>query len=544
MAFGLSACGGGGGGGHHANPAAAPRRRQLRPDADTHSDPDPDADANTQLQHRRPLRRRHQRPLRRPPPHRHQRRRRLRPTDALRYAPNIARRTTRSPPDAISAYNAGATGEGVKIGIVDSGINPDLAEFTGRIDPGQRRCRRQSRRQRRGRSRHGGQRRRGRRTQQYRHAWVSRSTRPSSACAPTIPVPARPTDGCNFNDDAIASGSTPRGSAGAKVINLSLGGSAPGTNVARRDAARGQRRHRPRHLGRQRRRPPNPDPFALTPAAAIRGMVVIAGSVGVQAPNGTIDTSRISGFSNRAGTGAQWYLTAVGYQRPRARPDGQAIPVGRGPASPRRRSPARSRCSPRHSPTSPASQIVEILFNSADDLGAAGRRFDLRTRAAEHRPRLPADRCDKPGRQPDAGQPVDNGDLPEAAGDADTDAVARRDHPRRLQPRLCPQPREDASTRRRSDSPLARALQQRHPGGQRQRRAAEHRHDGPRAARLAQGFELERMRHRSRRHAQVAARRRLGGRPDRRQDRRRFRLRRRRQGDGAAAQRGRAAAPS
>ena len=37
--------------------------------------------------------------------------------------------------NAISAYNAGATGKGVKIGIVDSGINPNLAEFTGRIDP-------------------------------------------------------------------------------------------------------------------------------------------------------------------------------------------------------------------------------------------------------------------------------------------------------------------------------------------------------------------------------------------------------------------------
>src|SRR5437764_393939 len=37
--------------------------------------------------------------------------------------------------NALSAYNAGATGKGVKIGIVDSGINPNLAEFAGRIDP-------------------------------------------------------------------------------------------------------------------------------------------------------------------------------------------------------------------------------------------------------------------------------------------------------------------------------------------------------------------------------------------------------------------------
>ena len=37
--------------------------------------------------------------------------------------------------NAIAAYNAGATGQGVKIGIVDSGLNPSLSEFAGRIDP-------------------------------------------------------------------------------------------------------------------------------------------------------------------------------------------------------------------------------------------------------------------------------------------------------------------------------------------------------------------------------------------------------------------------
>ena len=37
--------------------------------------------------------------------------------------------------NAIAAYNAGATGQGIKIGIVDSGINPNLDEFAGRIDP-------------------------------------------------------------------------------------------------------------------------------------------------------------------------------------------------------------------------------------------------------------------------------------------------------------------------------------------------------------------------------------------------------------------------
>jgi hypothetical protein len=37
--------------------------------------------------------------------------------------------------NALGAYDAGATGAGVKVAVVDTGINPNLPEFTGRIDP-------------------------------------------------------------------------------------------------------------------------------------------------------------------------------------------------------------------------------------------------------------------------------------------------------------------------------------------------------------------------------------------------------------------------
>src|SRR5688500_10994092 len=36
---------------------------------------------------------------------------------------------------ALTAYTNGGTGRGTKIAIVDSGINPNLADFAGRIDP-------------------------------------------------------------------------------------------------------------------------------------------------------------------------------------------------------------------------------------------------------------------------------------------------------------------------------------------------------------------------------------------------------------------------
>ncbi|MFL6739134.1 MAG: S8 family serine peptidase, partial [Sphingomicrobium sp.] len=39
---------------------------------------------------------------------------------------------------AITAWQKGATGRGVKLAVVDSGINPALAEFAGRIDPASR----------------------------------------------------------------------------------------------------------------------------------------------------------------------------------------------------------------------------------------------------------------------------------------------------------------------------------------------------------------------------------------------------------------------
>src|SRR4030095_16662261 len=57
----------------------------------------------------------------------------------------------------------------------------------------------------------------------------------------------------------------------------------------------------------------NPDPFALIPAQNFPGNVIIAGAVGVNAGGGT-DLNQLSTFSNRAGTGAQNYLAAIGYR--------------------------------------------------------------------------------------------------------------------------------------------------------------------------------------------------------------------------------------
>ncbi len=117
--------------------------------------------------------------------------------------------------------------------------------------------------------------------------------------------------GCSFFDSAIATGVNRLVLNGAKVINLSLGGSPPNTqlrnaiiNAANAGVvvvvAAGNDANSPTPSTD----PNNPDPFATGLRAAGNGNVIIAGSVnnlGVR-----------SAFSNAAGAEANWYLNALG----------------------------------------------------------------------------------------------------------------------------------------------------------------------------------------------------------------------------------------
>src|SRR4029079_14682214 len=125
--------------------------------------------------------------------------------------------------NAIAAYNAGATGKGVKIGIVDSGINPSLSEFAGRIDPASRDVAGS-----RGVSDEGGH---GTAVSAVAAAARNGSNTMGVAFDATIvslradePGSCATHDGCAFYDDAIARGIDAATAAGVKVINLSLGG--------------------------------------------------------------------------------------------------------------------------------------------------------------------------------------------------------------------------------------------------------------------------------------------------------------------------------
>ena len=118
-------------------------------------------------------------------------------------------------------------------------------------------------------------------------------------------------DGCAFFDGAITAGIDRAVQQGAKVINISLGGSAPNNQlrgaIGRAAAAgvvvvvsAGNDADSPTPS----QDPNNPDPFAAGLRAAGNGNVIIAGSVD--------SSGTISNFANKAGSEADSYLMAFG----------------------------------------------------------------------------------------------------------------------------------------------------------------------------------------------------------------------------------------
>lgn len=303
----------------------------------------------------------------------------------------------------------------MKIGIIDTGINPNLSEFAGRIDPasgdvyGER-----------GASDEDGH---GTAVSAVAAAARDGSNTHGVAFEAIIvslradkPGTCSSKDGCAFYDDAIAQGIDAARIAGAKVINLSLGGSTPSALLLAA-MQRAVDAGIVLVIAAGNDGTANPDPFALTPAEQFPGMVIIAGSIGDSDGDGGTDLNVLSSFSNKAGQGAVYYLTALGY-RDRA-PDhtGQQYLWSGTSFSAPTISGAVALLA--HAfPNLTGAEIVEILFISADDLGAAG--ID----SIFGNGRLNLGRAFQPigtTTLADGQTPVsttDNGDLPPAAGDA------------------------------------------------------------------------------------------------------------------------------
>lgn len=218
---------------------------------------------------------------------------------------------------ALTPWAAGYSGAGVTIGIIDTGIDSDSPEFAGRLSAvsadvaGNRGLDNAD-------SDHG-----------TNVALVAAAARDNIgvvglAFNSTIAMfradtagtcakndPNDPKDGCKLADSAIALGVDRAIAAGAKVINLSLGGSSPSTGlraaIARAASAGAVVIVAAGNDGDSTEAgvdPNNPDPFATGLRQAGAGNVIIAGSVD--------SANAFSDFSNKAGAEANWFLSARG----------------------------------------------------------------------------------------------------------------------------------------------------------------------------------------------------------------------------------------
>ncbi len=281
--------------------------------------------------------------------------------------------------NALTAYDHGATGAGIKVGIIDSGIDLQSAEFgdcSAGAGTGSCRITAASRDtagngtiddegghgtavaftiagRRNGAGTHG--------VAFDTQLVVLRADAPGS-CA--TEKPGDEDSGCSFNDNAIATALNTARTAGVRAVNISLGGSAPNTNLSNA-MAQATAAGVILVIAAGNDGDPNPDPLALPAAnaAVSHGLIIIAGSVDA---NGII-----SSFSNRAGSAKNFFLAAVG-EDVRA-PDQNNVPfLWSGTSFSAPQITGAIALLAQAFPTLTPTQIVDILYSSARDAGDPG----------------------------------------------------------------------------------------------------------------------------------------------------------------------------
>lgn len=283
------------------------------------------------------------------------------PPSSINYDDAEYRRSTAAfASHAIEAYKDGATGAGVKIAILDSGVTNVMGEFNGRIDSA-------SRDMAGSRGYTDGA---GHGTAVAAVAAAARNGNEIMGVAFDATVLALRTDdpgscpqACNHFHGVLASAVDYARTNGAKVINLSLGGDA--MSKALRSAV-----NRATSAGiivvvsAGNEGSAEPDAFAQVASSGdARGLVIIAGAHNI---NGVI-----SSFSDRAGSLGQYYLTASGEGVRSFDHTGTAFSYS-----------GTSFAAPTISgsvallaqafPNLTASQIVNLLMTTADDAGTPG----------------------------------------------------------------------------------------------------------------------------------------------------------------------------
>lgn len=274
------------------------------------------------------------------------------------------------------AWQNGATGAGILVGVIDDGIHPSHPELAGRISPASIDI------------------------NASRNALVTDNSHGSELSsliagnyngAQTVGVAfdatilaVRADNGSGFSSADLANAIDYARQQGVRVINLSLGSDSPSPQVLQ-DAIRRATQAgivivaSAGNSGTQGATQPN-YPGALAGNASIsNGLIMIAGGLN---PNGSVNP-----VSNPPGSSAQWYLTAPGWQIivPDYGPPGP-VPgfqtCGLGPNGDLCRIQGTSYASPHVAgavalvmdafPGMTSAQVVDLLFTTADDTGAPG----------------------------------------------------------------------------------------------------------------------------------------------------------------------------
>lgn len=285
------------------------------------------------------------------------------PTPTVNYDTAEYRRSTAAvDANVIPAWQAGASGSGVTIGFVDSGLTDALGEFTGRI-AGQSRDVTSTGfgRGLSDASGHG--------TAVAGVAAAARNDSGIVGIAPGATIAMMRADngdcagGCRYTDNALAAGVDAAVSAGAKVVNISLGGSSANTtlrNAFARAAAAGT--VIVVSAGNDGQGEVDPLPAAALSAGGAAN-VIIVGSVGT---GGTI-----SSFSNRAGGSQANYIVALG-EDVRSFDDKGAAFAYSGTSFAAPAVSGALAVLAQAFPNLSASRLVELILSTADDAGAVG----------------------------------------------------------------------------------------------------------------------------------------------------------------------------
>jgi hypothetical protein len=269
---------------------------------------------------------------------------------------------------ALAAYTVGATGKGIDVGVIDSGIDLQSQEFGSRISSASQDVAGNTSIDDEGG--HGTAvafTLAGRRNDAGTHGVafdatliVLRADSPGTCATETTEDEDSP---CKFGTDAITRGVDAARAAGAKVVNISLGGSAMPQSL--KDAiGRATTAGLVVVIAAGNDGSADPDPFTnVASETQARNQVIIAGSVGAG--------DAISTFSDRAGSGAAHFLTAVGENvRAPDQTDTAYLWSGTSFAAPQISGAVALLA--QAFPNLTGAQIVDILFKSARDAGTPG----------------------------------------------------------------------------------------------------------------------------------------------------------------------------